>query len=161
VASKAVREEIKKIMGFWLQLGVAGFRVDAAPFLIELEGISPAQVDVTEPYEYLSDMRDFLTLRRGDAILLAEANVSPHEIGEYFGDDDKLHMLPRLRFTRAHDGRRFLIALNLGDAPTALRPDLPERGTIRVGTDRRREGARVDGVIELAASEGVVVELEA
>jgi glycosidase len=50
-------------------------------------------VDVTEPYEYLRDMRDFLTLRRGDAILLAEANVSPHEIGEYFGDDDKLHML--------------------------------------------------------------------
>jgi maltose alpha-D-glucosyltransferase / alpha-amylase len=93
VANNTVREEIKKIMGFWLQLGVAGFRVDAAPFLIELEGISRAQVDVTEPYEYLRDMRDFLTLRRGDAILLAEANVSPHEIGEYFGDDDKLHML--------------------------------------------------------------------
>jgi glycosidase len=64
-------------------------------------------------------------------------------------------------FTREHDGRRFLIALNLGDAPATLRPDNPARGTIRVGTDRRREGDRVDGGIELAASEGVVVELGA
>ena len=31
-----VRQEIEKIIGFWLQLGVAGFRLDAAPFIIEL-----------------------------------------------------------------------------------------------------------------------------
>lgn len=31
----AVRAEIKKIVAFWLQLGVAGFRMDAAPFVIE------------------------------------------------------------------------------------------------------------------------------
>ena len=30
-----VREEIRRIMGFWLQLGVAGFRVDAVPFVLE------------------------------------------------------------------------------------------------------------------------------
>src|SRR5262245_46168644 len=35
VANPAVREELERVMGFWLQLGVAGFRVDAAPFLIE------------------------------------------------------------------------------------------------------------------------------
>ena len=34
-ANPAVREEIKKVMGFWLQLGAAGFRVDAAPFVLE------------------------------------------------------------------------------------------------------------------------------
>jgi maltose alpha-D-glucosyltransferase / alpha-amylase len=93
VANAAVREEIKKIMGFWLQLGVSGFRVDAAPFLIELEGIADTEVDVSEPFEYLRDMRDFLALRRGDAVLLAEANVGPHEIEDYFGENDKLHML--------------------------------------------------------------------
>ncbi|CAN5317223.1 alpha-amylase family protein [soil metagenome] len=93
VAHEAVREEIKKIMGFWLQLGVSGFRVDAAPFLIELEGISESEIDVSEPYEYLRDMRAFLTHRRGDAVLLAEANVKPNDIDEYFGDGDKLHML--------------------------------------------------------------------
>ena len=35
----AVREEIEKIMGFWLQLGVSGFRIDAVPFLIEYKGV--------------------------------------------------------------------------------------------------------------------------
>ena len=33
----AVREEMTQIIGFWLQQGLAGFRVDAVPFLIELE----------------------------------------------------------------------------------------------------------------------------
>ena len=30
-----VRDEIRRIMGFWLELGVAGFRLDAVPFVIE------------------------------------------------------------------------------------------------------------------------------
>ena len=36
MANPRVRQEIEKIIGFWLQLGVAGFRLDAAPFIIEL-----------------------------------------------------------------------------------------------------------------------------
>jgi glycosidase len=39
IANPAVRQEIARIVGFWLQVGVSGFRVDAVPFLIELEGI--------------------------------------------------------------------------------------------------------------------------
>lgn len=35
-ANPHVRAEITRVMGFWLQLGVAGFRVDAAPLVIEL-----------------------------------------------------------------------------------------------------------------------------
>ena len=31
----AVRDEIMKIMGYWLELGASGFRMDAVPFLIE------------------------------------------------------------------------------------------------------------------------------
>jgi maltose alpha-D-glucosyltransferase/alpha-amylase len=30
-----VRDEIHKVIGFWLELGLSGFRVDAVPFLIE------------------------------------------------------------------------------------------------------------------------------
>ena len=37
MANPRVRQEIEKIIGFWLQLGVAGFRLDAAPFVIELD----------------------------------------------------------------------------------------------------------------------------
>ena len=40
IASPAVRDEIAKVTGFWLQLGLAGFRVDAVPFLLETDGIS-------------------------------------------------------------------------------------------------------------------------
>jgi maltose alpha-D-glucosyltransferase / alpha-amylase len=90
IANPEVRREICKIMGFWLALGVSGFRVDAAPFLIEMQGMDGGE---TDSYRYLREFRDFLSWRRGDAILLAEANVEMEKIDEYFGDGDKMHML--------------------------------------------------------------------
>ena len=95
IATERVREEIRKVMGFWLELGVSGFRVDAAPFVIELKGIegTAADIEVDEPYDYLREFRDFLSWRRGDAILLAEANVAMDRVPDYFGDGTKLHML--------------------------------------------------------------------
>jgi maltose alpha-D-glucosyltransferase/alpha-amylase len=92
ITNPAVREEIYKIMGFWLELGISGFRIDAAPFLIELKGIKDTE-GVTDPYLYLKEMRNLLSWRRGDAIVLAEANVSMEEVTHYFGDGDKMHML--------------------------------------------------------------------
>ena len=38
VTNPKVRDEIVKMMGFWLQLGMSGFRVDAVPFLLETLG---------------------------------------------------------------------------------------------------------------------------
>ena len=38
VANPRVRDEIAQIMGFWLDLGLSGFRIDAVPFLIEPVG---------------------------------------------------------------------------------------------------------------------------
>src|SRR5690606_6941196 len=67
-----VRNEITKIMGFWLELGVSGFRMDAVPFLIERKG---ANVKPVKDYDLLHSLRDFLQWRCRDAILLAEANV--------------------------------------------------------------------------------------
>ncbi len=89
----AVRDEINKIMGFWLELGVSGFRVDAVPFLLETEGIDN---DVHEnPHEYLKEFRAFLSRRRGDAIMLGEVNRDPEGQREFFGDEDgdELHMV--------------------------------------------------------------------
>jgi maltose alpha-D-glucosyltransferase/alpha-amylase len=86
-----VRREIQRIMGFWLQLGVSGFRMDAVPFLIEQKG---AGVLPRKDYELLHEMRDFLQWRRRDAVLLAEANVPPNESMQYFGDlGDRLQMM--------------------------------------------------------------------
>ena len=92
IANPAVRQEIYKVMGFWLQLGVSGFRIDAAPFLIELRGIKE-QVQIADPYEYLKEIRQLLSWRQGDSILLAEANIDMDKVPQYFGDGDKMHML--------------------------------------------------------------------
>jgi maltose alpha-D-glucosyltransferase/alpha-amylase len=93
LANPAVREEIRKIMGFWLELGVSGFRVDAAPFLIERKGVQAAHVEARRPHTFFRHMRKFLSWRRGDAALLAEANVALTDIGEYVGTGDKLHLV--------------------------------------------------------------------
>jgi maltose alpha-D-glucosyltransferase/alpha-amylase len=72
-------------MGFWLALGVAGFRVDAAPFVIAHKG-ADAVKQPHESFDYLDEFHGFLSWKRGDAILLAEANVAPSEILSYFGE---------------------------------------------------------------------------
>jgi len=87
----AVMQELMRVMGFWLQLGVSGFRMDAVPFFIERKG---AKVRPSRDYELLHEIRDFLQWRVRDAILLAEANVPPGESMEYFGDGgDRLQMM--------------------------------------------------------------------
>jgi maltose alpha-D-glucosyltransferase/alpha-amylase len=86
-----VMQEVMRVMGFWLQLGVSGFRMDAVPFVIERKG---AKVRPSRDYELLHEMRDFLQWRVRDAILLAEANVPPDESMAYFGDGgDRLQMM--------------------------------------------------------------------
>jgi trehalose synthase len=86
VASEDVRDEITRIVGFWLALGVSGFRMDAVPFLLELEGI--AQEAEGSPHGWLRDLRAFVGRRRGDAVLLGEVNTSLQDLARYFGDED-------------------------------------------------------------------------
>jgi maltose alpha-D-glucosyltransferase/alpha-amylase len=88
-----VRAEVRRVMGYWLELGVAGFRVDAVPFLIE--STVPGDSQGKLRFEYLAEMREFLQWRVGDAILLGEANVLPQETKKYFGGDGggALHMI--------------------------------------------------------------------
>ncbi|MEV4246111.1 alpha-amylase family protein [Streptosporangium canum] len=78
VANPEVRDEIARILGFWMELGLSGFRVDAVPFLIE--GIGP------DPHEFLADLRAFMNRRDGTSILLGEVNLPYPDLMEYFGD---------------------------------------------------------------------------
>ena len=87
-----VQAEILKIMGFWIQLGVIGFRMDAVPFVISMKG--PRVKKPVEQYDMLRSLREFLQWRAGDSIILAEANVLPETDMEYFGEDgDRMHMM--------------------------------------------------------------------
>jgi maltose alpha-D-glucosyltransferase/alpha-amylase len=87
-----VQAEILKIMGFWIQLGVSGFRMDAVPFVIASKGAKVGKPE--EQYDMLRTFREFLQWRQGDCIVLAEANVLPETDMEYFGDDgERMHMM--------------------------------------------------------------------
>ncbi|WP_312408021.1 alpha-amylase family protein [Rhizobium sp.] len=91
-ANPHVQAEILKIMGFWLQLGVSGFRMDAVPFVIAEKGAEVKRPK--EQFDMLRTFREFLQWRMGDSIILAEANVVPKENLQYFGDDgDRMQMM--------------------------------------------------------------------
>jgi maltose alpha-D-glucosyltransferase/alpha-amylase len=91
-ANPNVQAEILKIMGFWLQLGVSGFRMDAVPFVIAKKGAGLTRP--TEQYDMLRAFSEFLTWRKGEAIILAEANVLPDTDLKYFGDSgERLQMM--------------------------------------------------------------------
>ena len=92
-ANPEVQAEILKIMGFWLQLGVSGFRMDAVPFVIAKKGARHFEA-TTEQYEMLQGICQFLNWREGEAIILGEANVLPDTDMEYFGESgERLQMM--------------------------------------------------------------------
>lgn len=87
-----VREEIRKIMGYWLELGVEGFRVDAVPFILETQ--VPGKPNKKIRFEYLREMRRFLQWRNGHSVLLGEANVLPKDSEKYFGHEGNgIHLM--------------------------------------------------------------------
>jgi maltose alpha-D-glucosyltransferase/alpha-amylase len=95
-ANPAVRSEIDRVMGFWLQLGASGFRVDAAPFVLEMTQPGVAQPPIE--WSILDNWRQELQWQRGDAVLLCEANVDPGSIVKYTtstpdGSNDRAHMM--------------------------------------------------------------------
>ncbi|HZO23016.1 MAG TPA: alpha-amylase family protein [Steroidobacteraceae bacterium] len=129
-ANPQVLSEILKIMGFWIQAGVSGFRMDAVPFVIATKG--PAVRRPLEQYEMLRAIREFLQWRKGDAIVLAEANVLPDTDMEYFGrDGDRMHMMFNFQVNQnlfyalaAQDVRPLSVALR----KTKPRPDTAQWG---------------------------------
>jgi maltose alpha-D-glucosyltransferase/alpha-amylase len=87
VTNPAVRDEIARIMGFWMELGLSGFRVDAVPFLLETTGKMDS-AELPDPHDYLTDLRAFLTRRNGEAVLLGEVNLPYPDTMRFFGDTD-------------------------------------------------------------------------
>jgi glycosidase len=83
-----------KIIGFWLELGLSGFRVDAVPFLLETGAVIDGSEALPDPHAYLRSLRLFLGRRSGDGILLGEANLPREEQAQFFGGErgDELTM---------------------------------------------------------------------
>jgi maltose alpha-D-glucosyltransferase/alpha-amylase len=93
VANPQVRDELAQVMGFWLAQGLAGFRIDAAPFLIEPMGLP--QGAMVDPHKLLRDLRAYVSRRNGAAILLGEVNLPAEDVRAFLGDEDgdELHMV--------------------------------------------------------------------
>ena len=101
-----VREEIKKIMTFWLDMGVDGFREDVITFISKKEGLPddmllPASRGILHYshgprlHEYLREFRRDV-LSKYDCLVLAESPlVSPKKALEYIteSDDNELDMM--------------------------------------------------------------------
>jgi trehalose synthase len=126
IASRAVRDEICKLIGFWLAQGLSGFRVDAVPFLLETAGVRGAGDGAA--HDYLRDLRAFLTRRSGEAVLLGEVNLPYDEQRLFFGDEDgdELHLLFHFVVMQAA-----YLALARGEAAPVLRalrdaPEIPD-----------------------------------
>lgn len=94
VANPKVQEEISRTLGFWLELGVSGFRVDAVPFLFATDAIPGQPKSAFSPDQYLGDVRNFISRRVGDAVLLGEVNLPYKDQKKFFGgpDGDGLNM---------------------------------------------------------------------
>jgi maltose alpha-D-glucosyltransferase / alpha-amylase len=85
-----VQNEIIKILDFWFEIGVDGFRLDAVPYLYEEEGTNCENLPKT--HEYLKKLRKYVDNNYQDKLLLAEANQWPIDSRAYFGDGDECHM---------------------------------------------------------------------
>lgn len=92
VANPDVREEIKRVIDYWLSFGVSAFRVDAVSHMIEPhQAMEPASSH--DPHYILREVRSFTSARRADCALLGEADVEPEELRSFFGDGDEMHLL--------------------------------------------------------------------
>jgi maltose alpha-D-glucosyltransferase/alpha-amylase len=78
-----VRQEMKQVAKFWLDMGIDGFRADAVPYLIEREGTS--NENLPETHEYLRELRAYIDQHYPGRVLLCEANMWPEDVRPYFG----------------------------------------------------------------------------
>ncbi len=88
--SPLVQDEVFKIIDYWCDMGVDGFRLDAVPYLFEREGTNGE--NLPETHAFLKKLRSYVDEKYPGTLLLAEANMWPEDSASYFGDGDECHM---------------------------------------------------------------------
>ncbi|MCB1488046.1 MAG: putative maltokinase, partial [Bauldia sp.] len=104
-----VLAEVKRLMHYWLDMGVDGLRLDAIPYLVEREGTN--NENLPETHAVLKEIRAEMDAHYPDRMLLAEANQWPEDTRPYFGEGDECHMgfhfplMPRMYMALAQEDR--------------------------------------------------------
>ncbi|WP_090370940.1 maltose alpha-D-glucosyltransferase [Nitrosospira sp. Nl5] len=148
-ANPHVFRAIMHVMGFWLDAGVDGMRLDAMPYLCEREGTNSE--NLPETHAVIKSMRAELDKRYRNRMFLAEANQWPEDVREYFGDGDECHMafhfplMPRMYMAIAQEDRHPIVEI------MEQTPDIPDNCqwgvflrnhdelTLEMVTDRERD----------------------
>ena len=118
-----VLDAVLSTMEFWLAMGVDGFRLDAIPYLIERDGTS--NENLRETHDVIKTIRRRLEARYPGRLLLAEANMWPEDVREYFGDGDECQMayhfplMPRMYMAIAQEDRHPVVEI------LAQTPEIP------------------------------------
>jgi maltose alpha-D-glucosyltransferase / alpha-amylase len=119
-----VERTMLRAMRFWLDQGVDGLRLDAVPYLIEREGTS--NENVRETHEVVKRMRRALDEHYTDRMFLAEANMWPEDVRDYFADGNECHMafhfplMPRMYMAIAQEDRYPIVEI------LEQTPDIPD-----------------------------------
>ena len=121
----AVLDAVLDTMGYWLDMGVDGFRLDAIPYLIEREGTS--NENLRETHTVIKEIRRRVEEKHPGRLLLAEANMWPEDVREYFGDGDgdecqmayHFPLMPRMYMAIAQEDRHPVVEI------LAQTPDIP------------------------------------
>jgi maltose alpha-D-glucosyltransferase/alpha-amylase len=119
-----VLRAVIRVMRFWFDMGVDGFRLDAIPYLCEREGSS--NENLPETHAVIRQIRAQLDAHYQDRLLLAEANQWPEDVREYFGDGDECHMayhfplMPRIYMAIAQEDRHPVVEI------MQQTPEIPE-----------------------------------
>ncbi|MCP4382248.1 MAG: maltose alpha-D-glucosyltransferase [Hyphomicrobiales bacterium] len=104
-----VLAEVKRLMHYWLDMGVDGLRLDAIPYLVERDGTN--NENLPETHSVLKEIRAEMDAHYPDRMLLAEANQWPEDTRPYFGEGDECHMgfhfplMPRMYMALAQEDR--------------------------------------------------------
>ena len=119
-----VQRVMLKVMRFWLDMGIDGFRCDAVPYLFEREGTNCE--NLRETHAYCKRVREYMDRHYENRVLLAEANQWPTDLLPYFGNGDEFHMsfnfplMPRIFMALRREERTPII-----DIISQL-PEIPE-----------------------------------
>ncbi len=106
-----VLKEMLAVVDFWVSLGVAGFRLDAASHLIKRE--DSLSVGLPETHEIIKKIRKHLDEKYSEKriILIAESSEQEGDAArKYFGDGDECHLVYHMTLAS-----RLLLAFVRGD----------------------------------------------